>query len=239
MVLRSVVPFLNEAQKRDLMEQYLARTFCASLRRWAAEVCASVLGSVFVFVASYGVSFPLPSVSVCFPKPPSRWQRTAPLSSVIPAMRPFAPCSVQVAINGHARLPPRVDAAQRRAEKLARAMARSTGAGTGAGAGAGASVAVSPSGQVSRARGGGGADGGGGGAAPVPSRSTVTAPNSGFDPVRRLFRTKVPATRVVSAQGAMEWLTPVCIHAAVSAAPRSAGCRELVCLMFVCVWTGR
>jgi len=48
-VLQSVVPFLNDAEKRDLMEQYLARTFCASFRRWAAEVRAASGGMCCIY----------------------------------------------------------------------------------------------------------------------------------------------------------------------------------------------
>ena len=38
MVLQSVIPFLNEKEKKELTESYLAKTFCAAFRRWCAQV---------------------------------------------------------------------------------------------------------------------------------------------------------------------------------------------------------
>ena len=45
MVLQSVIPFLTEKERKELMETYLARTFCASFRRWCAQVRGVITGA--------------------------------------------------------------------------------------------------------------------------------------------------------------------------------------------------
>ncbi len=133
-------------QKCDLMERYLALTFCAAFRRWAAEV----------------------------------------------------------AINGHARLPPRADPAARRATKLARAMARKAAADAEAATVAAASPG-SPSSRGKRLTAGAGAGTGAGASvsAKAVAPSALATLSGGFDPARRLHRTKMPASRVKQATGAI------------------------------------
>ena len=115
----------------------------------------------------------------------------------------------QVAITGHAELPPRADPLQKKAEKLARAMARKEAAATAAALAAksngrklvgikkgGAITAGAPAagaGAVVKA-----APGANGGAPGVPGKGAAAIISGGFDPARRLHRTKVPMTRVVS-----------------------------------------
>jgi hypothetical protein len=113
-----------------------------------------------------------------------------------------------VAINGHAELPPRADPLQKKAEKLERAMLRKAaataaaeaanrgkggkpkavqdkgkekGKGSGAGAAAFAATVVKPAASSGNA----------------VSGALEALLNGGFDPARRLYRTKVPTTRLV------------------------------------------